>query len=172
MAGKIPINRAPVLTLWAAVVAEQAGFDEAAALTLGQALAALNAQSKGRRLGIYDEKKETAQSKKKDKAPLRSVTLLGREIPIVKTPRGVRAAVGGQAAKPESVRTYLDKRFGEHLDEARSALEDLARAFTPAQLETRGFSLYEKFRPQIPRGKRGWGAKGELDLALVRRLAK
>jgi len=46
----------------------------------------------------------------------------------------------------------------------------LARSLTPAQLETRGFSLYEEFRPQIPEGKKGWGAKGELDLDLIRRL--
>lgn len=32
---KIRINRAPVLTLWAAVVTERLGFDPATALTLG-----------------------------------------------------------------------------------------------------------------------------------------
>ena len=36
----IKINRAPVLTLWAAVVAERLGFDRATALTLGQAVRA------------------------------------------------------------------------------------------------------------------------------------
>ena len=50
---KVKINRAPVLTLWAAVVAQRLGYSEAEALTLGKALAGLNAQSKGRRLGIY-----------------------------------------------------------------------------------------------------------------------
>src|SRR3954447_20557834 len=37
--GNIRINRAPVLTLWAAVIAERLGFDRATALTLGQAVA-------------------------------------------------------------------------------------------------------------------------------------
>lgn len=32
---KIRIHRAPVLTLWAAVIAERLGFDRATALTLG-----------------------------------------------------------------------------------------------------------------------------------------
>jgi hypothetical protein len=50
---KILINRAPVLTLWAAVVAERLGFKPDEALSLGRALAGLNAQSKGRRLGIF-----------------------------------------------------------------------------------------------------------------------
>ena len=47
---KIEINRAPVLTLWAAVVAERFGFDRDEALSLAKAVAGLNAQSKGRRL--------------------------------------------------------------------------------------------------------------------------
>jgi hypothetical protein len=50
---KIQINRAPVLTLWAAAVAERLGFDHDEALSPGKALAGLNAQSKGRRLGIF-----------------------------------------------------------------------------------------------------------------------
>jgi hypothetical protein len=49
----LSINRAPVLTLWAAVVAQRLGFKEDEALTLGKALAGLNAYSKGRRLGIF-----------------------------------------------------------------------------------------------------------------------
>ena len=31
------------------------------------------------------------------------------------------------------------------------------------ELDARGFSLYEKFRPRIPEGKKGWGAQGEGD---------
>jgi hypothetical protein len=41
------VNRAPVLTLWAAVVAEVLGFKHDEALTLGRAVAGLNAYSKG-----------------------------------------------------------------------------------------------------------------------------
>jgi len=50
---KLLINRAPVLTLWGAVVAERMGFNWKEALSLGKALAGLTAQSKGRSLGIY-----------------------------------------------------------------------------------------------------------------------
>ena len=39
----ISINRAPVLTLWATVVAERLGYDADAACTLGKVLAGLNA---------------------------------------------------------------------------------------------------------------------------------
>lgn len=48
------INRAPVMTLWAAIVAERLGFDHDEALTLGRAVAGLNAQSKGTKLGIFE----------------------------------------------------------------------------------------------------------------------
>jgi hypothetical protein len=47
----ISINRAPVLSLWAAVVAQRLGFDEDEALTLGKALSVLNAQAKGPQAG-------------------------------------------------------------------------------------------------------------------------
>ncbi len=49
---KITINRAAVLTLWADIVAERLGHSKGEALTLGRAVAGLNAQSKGRRIGI------------------------------------------------------------------------------------------------------------------------
>jgi hypothetical protein len=65
-------------------------YEEETALTLGKAVAGLNAQSKERRLGIYEKKKEK----------------------------------------------------------------------------------YEKVRPQTPEGKKGWGAKGELDLDYIGSLAK
>jgi hypothetical protein len=54
----ICINRAPVLTLWAVVLAERLGFDQEEPLTLGKALAGLNAQSKGRSLGIFKPHEE------------------------------------------------------------------------------------------------------------------
>ena len=100
---KITINRAPVLTLWAAIVAERQGYAPDTALTLGQSLAGLNAQSKGRRLGIYEAKKETPEAGKKQVAAAarpESVRLLGREVPTVKTAQGLRAAVEGKPVDP------------------------------------------------------------------------
>jgi hypothetical protein len=47
MAGKkIKINRAPVLTLWAAVVAERLGYDEETALTLGTKIKKIRGKKK------------------------------------------------------------------------------------------------------------------------------
>lgn len=174
---KIKINRAPVLTLWAAVVAERLGYGKDTALTLGKAVAGLNAQSKGRKLGIYQEKSEDekkAEKKKEKSAEPEFIELLGRGIPTVKTSKGVRASIKikGEEIDPESVETYLKQKFKEDLDDVRSAMEKLAKAFTPKQLETKAYGLYEKFRPGIPEGTKGWGAKGELDLEYIRSLAK
>ena len=35
----------------------------------------------------------------------------------------------------------------------------------------KAYTLYEKFRQEIPLGKKGWGASGKLDLDLIRRMA-
>jgi hypothetical protein len=180
---KIKINRAPVLTLWAAVVAERLGYNKSEALTLAKAVAGLNTQSKGRRLGIYEEKKDEDTKKekkpalskaegKKEPANLQFVELLGRGVPAVKTAKGWRATIKGDDINPESVQTYLEQKFGEELDDARAAMEKLAKSYTPKQLESEAYSLYEKFRPKIPEGTKGWGAKGELDLDYIRSLAE
>ncbi len=172
---KISINRAPVLTLWAAVVAERRGFDHQAALTLGRGLAGLNAQSKGQRLGIYEKKTDKSpgkQAQAERATGLEGVQLMGREIPAVRTPEGLRAAAGGKPIEPASVQAYLQQKFGEDLQAAQAAMQQLANAYSPKELETVAFSLYEKFRPAIPEGKKGWGAKGELDLDRIAALVK
>jgi len=171
MAGQeIKINRAPVLTLWAAVVSERLGHSPETALTLGRAVAGLNANSKARRLGLVEEKKP----EEKPKAPARkskTVTVLGRPVPVVQTKEGLRAVAKDEAIKPASVQRYLESKFGDNLPEVRTALEDLARAYTRDQLEADAYALYEQFRPEIPEGQRGWGAAGLLDLERIRRLA-
>jgi hypothetical protein len=172
---KININRAPVLTLWAAVVAERLGYNQKEALTLAKAVAGLNAQSKGRRLGIYEEKKdkpEERETQKEKSAQLEFIELLGRGVPVVKTAQGLRASIKGETIEPESVQSYLEKKFGADLEEARNSMELVARSLPPQELKTHAFNLYEKFRPEIPEGKKGWGVKGELDLAYIRSLAK
>jgi hypothetical protein len=169
---KIKINRAPVLTLWATIVAERLGYDKSEALTLGKAVAGLNAQSKGRRLGIYEEKKDEDKEKEKKPARLQFIELLGRGVPALKTSKGLRATIKGEEIDAESVQKYLKQKFGEELDETRSAMEKLAKAYPPKQLENEAYGLYEKFRPKIPEGTKGWGAKGELDLDYIRSLAE
>ncbi len=83
---------------------------------------------------------------------------------------GVRAVVESKPIEPEGVERYLESKFGDALAGARKAMTELARACKPEELARRCFSLNEQFRPQFPEGPRAWGAKGELDLGLIRKL--
>lgn len=65
MVDVIKINRAPVLTLWAAVVAKRLSFDWQEALTLGRAVAGLNAYSKGVSLGLYKPTPEAERARRR-----------------------------------------------------------------------------------------------------------
>ncbi len=171
----ITINRAPVLTLWAAIVAERLGYTRDEALTMGRAVAGLNAQSKGRRLGIYQPAEPGAPKRKLRPAPEGGTTLielLGRFVPVMKTKQGLRAMADSQPSSPESVERYLESKFGDSLAATRAAMTALAAAFPPRALAVQAFGLYEQFRPAIPSGKQGWGVAGVLDLALVKKLAK
>jgi len=171
----VTINRAPVLTLWAAVVAERLGFTRDEALTLGKSMAGLNAQSKGRSLGIYAPAgRADAARRKRELKPgeTLAVGLLERAIPAVRTPDGLRAVHDGKPMTPESVERYLESKFKDSLDAARAAMEALAASLAPAELAASAFALYEEFRPVIPPGKKGWGAAGVLDLERIRGLAR
>ena len=171
-ASTVRINRAPVLTLWAAVVAERIGFDPDEAATLGRAVAGLNAYSKGVRLGIFQPRTGEPREKKAAlrKGEVLHVDLLQRAVPAQSTPEGIRALSKDRPISPESVRTYLAGKFGDSLEAVKEAMEDLARSLGPEELAERGFELYEAFRPEVPRGKRGWGAAGVLRIDRIRAL--
>jgi hypothetical protein len=62
----IAVDRAPVLRLWAAVVAERRGHSPDAALTLGRAVAGAGARKKARRLGITEERHAEAEKRQHD----------------------------------------------------------------------------------------------------------
>lgn len=170
----VTVNRAPVLTLWAAVVAERMGFDWEAALSLGRAVAGLNAQTKGRRLGIFATPKR-GEGKPPKKVGLGEefwVEVCGRPVPAKNTEAGPRAVVGAKPIDPGKVESYLRSKFGENVEAVRRAMEQLAASIPPAELAEEAFALYEQFRPKIAAGARGWGQKGELDLELIRSLAR
>ena len=171
----VQVNRAPVLTLWSAIVAARMGYQWDEALTLGKAVAGLNAQSKGRRLGIYGPPKGAEEGKPPKKVGLGEefwIEVAGRSVPAKRTRDGVRAVVRDEPIDPTRVERYLTSKFGEDLDSVRDAMAALAEAYAPKELAAVAYQLYEKFRPAIAPGKKGWGQKGDLDLALIRSLAQ
>ena len=174
----ILINRAPVLTLWAAVVAQRLGFDREEGLTLGKAVAGLNAYSKGRSLGLFEPKAASLKTvreraRKKKDAGAFDVALLQRAVSVVPTPDGLRALVKDKPVDPAGVERYLKSKFGEEdLAAVEKAMRMLAKSRTPARLAVEAYTLYERFRPEIPAGVAGWGAKGVLDLEKIEGLAR
>ena len=145
----LKINRAPVLTLWAAVVAERLGFKRAEALTLGRAVAGLNAYAKGVSLGLFQptpaairlEREKAARGKLK-------VNLMHRVVPVVRTIDGLRAVSGGRPIKPASVEHYLAGKFGDGFAPARNAMRILARSLSSKELSTRAYPLYVQLSVQ------------------------
>jgi hypothetical protein len=164
------------MTLWAVVVAERLGYGPETAMTLGKSVAGLNAQAKGRRLGIFEEsiEEDIREKEPRVRKPGEQLTveLLGRLVPAVQTEQGIRATAKGAPIDPQRVARYREKKFGENLADVRAAMEALADTYEAEALNRRAYSLYERFRPEIPEGKAGWGAAGVLDLDRIRALAK
>jgi hypothetical protein len=169
----ISINRAPVLNLWAAVVAERLGYKKGEALSLAKALTGQTAQRHAKELGIAEASEEKPRKGNKKKqtgaVPLR---FLGKEILVMDTPEGIRAVGKDKLIEPESVEKYLKSKFGDALPEVRAAMEQLAKSVPPKELRAKTYSLYGQFTPQVPAGMEGWGAKGEHDVNRIQELSK
>lgn len=170
---QVKVNRAPVLTLWAAVVAERLGFDRDEALTIGRVVAGLNAYAKGKSLGLF---KPVPEEVRRERERLREgvemhVDLLHRAVPVTVTPEGLRALSKGKPIAPASVQRYLQGKFGDALGAVEQAMQKLAASIDPDELARSAYSLYEAFRPEVPAGVRGWGAAGVLDLQRIRTAA-
>jgi hypothetical protein len=105
----IRVNRAPVLTLWATVVAERLGHPPETALTLGRFVAGSSARAKARRLGISDEKQDAEErhARAAELKPRRqTIHLLGRDIPVVAADDGtLRAEDDGKPASAKGVQS-------------------------------------------------------------------
>jgi hypothetical protein len=127
----------------------------------------------GRRLGIFKRHEEKPKkAREKERRERFWIEVLGRPVPGTNTDDGIRAVRGRNPIDPDGVRHYLEDEFGDDLKAVRSAMQKLAKAYKPQELAHDAYRLYERFRPDIPAGKKGWGAQGDLDLGLIGRLAK
>jgi hypothetical protein len=113
------------------------------------------------------------RAEKAKQAGVFSVALLGRAVSVLHTDDGLRAVGKDQApVSPASVEKYLTSKFGESLPAVRAAMVKLAKSRDPEQLTDEAFRLYEAFRPGVPAGEAGWGAKGTLSIARIVALAE
>jgi hypothetical protein len=151
-------------------VARRLGHPEDTALTLGSAVAGTAARAKARRLGLDEDRQKHDDERRHGdaRAASRVVRLLGRDIPVVRTDGGaLLAGQDGYPQSPSAVRTYLARAFGDRLAEVRATMEALAASLPAEELDRIGFRLYERFRPEVPEGVEGWGAKAELRIERI-----
>ena len=174
LAPPIPVNRAPVLTLWAAVVAERLGHLPDTALTLGRFVAGSSARTKARRLGISDEKQDAEERRARAtelKPHRQTIRFLDKDVPVIPADDGtLRAEDDGKPASAKSVQSYVARAFGDRLGETKGAMQALAASLPPEELNRVGFRLYERFRRTCRRAHRGGVRKGSCGLSgLLRR---
>lgn len=173
----IDIGHAPVLTLWACIVAERLGWRHDTALTLGRAVSIADADQKGAQVPA------SARPKNRQKEPprsppaestdaIRDVLLLGQIVRVVPTPEGPRAVGEDTLLQPEVVERYLRGEFGNRLCAAMSAMERLAATIATDTLIDDAMRLYEDFRPQALSGDHSWAAKGIFDVDRVHALVR
>ena len=172
----VTINRAPVLTLWAAVVAERLGYDWEGALTLGRALAGMNAASKARTLGLARTPRDRDEPKRAKK-PVAGKPVANRAARSIRFLRcgwraRVRALTSGVGGEAESVERYLEGKVRR--PPGPRARRDAGARRSVLEVGPRG----QRVRPlrdvpaERPRGGQGWGAKGVLDLDVIARLTR
>ena len=77
------------------------------------------------------------------------------------------AESSNKAASPKAQEGYLQRAFGDRLSDVEGVFKELAESYSPKDAAASGYKLYEKFRPSVPPGQGGWGAKGVLDLQFV-----
>jgi hypothetical protein len=154
------------------VVAKRLGFAWDEALTLGRAVAGLNAYSKGKAHGLFHPKPADVKEKRKalKHGQQIHVNLLHRAVPATRTPDGLSALSKGRPVAQESVQRYVKAKFGEGYAPVVGAMTALANSFSPSEIAERAYRLYEEFRPGVPAGVKGWGAAGVLDVGQILRL--
>jgi hypothetical protein len=173
----IVVNRSPVLTLWSAVVAQQlypkVTFEEA--LSLGSAVSAQLARSKGTSLGIYqDEKGEEDDhaavcddngAVEHDDEKTYEFHLMDLTVLATQTEDGLRARShpGSDFQDPSKTYKLLSKRFGSAFGYILNEMEQATWIATQQQcLGSTAYKYYMHIRPDIPNGTKGWGAHGRL----------
>jgi hypothetical protein len=166
----IMINRAPVLELWAATVTSflYPKISWATSLSAGSAISTLCAISKGRAIGAIEKKDPSAAKKQREEKPddqLEELEVMGFHLKLTDG----QAVVGDKPKKANE--SALVKKFGEEAYErVKSAFQEALQLWTGQEdeLNARAFHCYEDFRPTVPRGQKGWGRKGMLNLQTVK----
>lgn len=170
----IVMNRAPVLELWAACVTSflYPEISWETSLSAGSAISTLCAISKGRAIGTIEKPDPAAAEKKREERQQRSKRDELDELEVMgfhlKLKEG-QALVGDKPKKANEA--ALVKKFGEEAyEKTKHAFEEALKSWSGQEegLNAQAFHHYEDFRPTVPKGQKGWGRKGMLNLNAVR----
>lgn len=171
----ILINRAPVLTLWAAVVASFLHPDEdwTTCLAIGSSISSLCAISKGRAIGQIRPKDESTKAEDGHGVENRQTQDDIREREVMGFPMQVDAGGVVVSANKKPVNEQnLQAKYGgeEEYAHVKRIMEQALQAWADdkQELDKKAFHMYERFRPSIATGSAGWGRKGPLDLKKVK----
>ncbi|KAI5124919.1 hypothetical protein M0805_007347 [Coniferiporia weirii] len=161
------VNRAPVMTAWATVVAERLGFKREEALSIASAYTEMNAISKGVSIGVFEKSKGRGlELVKGESQPY--VDLMGRRPVYANRSSEWRALVKGEPVEPASAFAYVSRAFRQTLPFIMGAMRLLAETFPAPELNEKGFGLYAEFRPAV----NGWGKRAEMRCAAILGLRK
>ncbi|KAL0576922.1 hypothetical protein V5O48_005068 [Marasmius crinis-equi] len=165
----VVINRAPLMTIWATVVAERMGFKREEALSIASVYTEMNAISKGVTLGIFEEGKEKGlDASRGGTQPY--VDFIGRR-PLYQTQEeDWRALLKGTPAKPSAAYGYISRSFRQTTPYITGSLRLLANSFTSQEINDKAWSLYIRFRPEVNE----WGKRSQvkcLDILTLRKPA-
>ncbi|KAF1955074.1 hypothetical protein CC80DRAFT_594687 [Byssothecium circinans] len=178
----IVINRAPVLHLWSACVTHflYPSLPWSTCLSAGSAISTICAISKGRSIGTVSEKDESEAAESRRRKEKRKQKDLD-EVEVMdfrlKLKDGL-TLVGSEARGKPGSEDALRKKFdggsgggeGGAYEKVKKCFEDVLGEWEgeEEELSRRGFGFYEEFRPEVGKGQKGWGRKGELSLEKVR----
>ena len=168
------INRAPVLQLWAASLAHltypQLSWETC--LSAGSAISSICAVAKGRSTGNVPEKDDSkSKQEKREKARKKQKTLDEIEVMHFKLRlKDGLAIVGSDEKGKPGDEEGLRKKFGdEQYQKVKDEFDDALKRWKghEEELNKKAFHMYEEFRPDVSKGQKGWGRKGELSLETV-----
>ncbi|KAF2679844.1 hypothetical protein K458DRAFT_421931 [Lentithecium fluviatile CBS 122367] len=171
----IIINRAPVLQLWSACVTHflYPALPWSTCISAGSAISTICAVAKGRSIGTISErddseptqwKREQAEKVKKDFDEIHVMQFR------LKLKDGL-ALVGSEKKGKPANEELLRKKYGEDAyARVKKCFKQVLRLWEGEEdeLSKRGFRMYERLRPDVSKGEKGWGRKGELSLETVK----
>ena len=95
--------------------------------------------------------------------------ILNQSIDVVWTKEGMRACDERQFPITSApIVRYLQNAFGPNYARVYGAMKELALSYGDVdRLDAVAYDMYTKFRPEVPAGSQGWGAKGLLDIEKI-----